>query len=108
MAVRAKNDVLAALVTRGVIASVNDAAAGSYVDQAADSIKAYCNLPVMPDALFWAWVDISSRLIASSGGGGNVASIKEGDTSVTFAAATEQPDVLSGYKPLLNRFRRLA
>ncbi|MEA5134649.1 MAG: hypothetical protein VB035_00760 [Candidatus Fimivivens sp.] len=102
------NDVLNELVLRGK--AVGDTpAALSYINQAADSIKAYCNLPTVPEGLFFAWVEVASCLISSGGGGGdNVASISEGDTSITFRPTSEQSDILSGFKPLLNRYRRMA
>ena len=102
------NDVLNELVMRGK--AVGDApAALSYIAQAAESIKAYCNLPAVPAGLFFAWVEVASCLISSGGGGGdNVASISEGDTSITFRPAAEQSDILSGFKPILNRYRRMA
>lgn len=103
-----ETDVLNELVMRGK--AVGDApAALSYIAQAEESIKAYCNLPAVPDGLFYAWVEVASCLISSGGGGGdNVASISEGDTSITFRSPAEQSDILSGFKPLLNRYRRMA
>lgn len=101
-------DVLNELVMRGK--AVGDApAALSYIAQAGESIKAYCNLPTVPEGLFYAWVEVASCLISAGGGGGdNVASISEGDTSISFRSAAEQSDILSGFKPLLNRYRRMA
>ncbi len=102
------NDVLNELVLRGKAVGEGPAAL-SYISQAAESIKAYCNLPTVPEGLFYAWVEVASCLISSGGGGGdNVASISEGDTSITFRSPAEQSDILSGFKPLLNRYRRMA
>lgn len=102
------NDVLAELVLRGKAAG-DDPAALSYINQAAETIKAYCNLPTVPDGLFFAWVEVASCLISSGGGGGDsVASVSEGDTSITFRPQSEQSDILSGYKSILNRYRRMA
>lgn len=101
-------DVLNELVMRGQ--AVGDApAALSYINQAAESIKTYCNLPTVPEGLFFAWAEVASCLISSGGGGGDhVASISEGDTSISFRPAAEQSDILSGYKSILNRYRRMA
>lgn len=102
------SDVLAEIVLRGKAVG-EEPAALSYINQASASIKAYCNLVTIPDGLFYAWVEIASCL-ASSGGGGSdsVASISEGDTSISYRSPTEQSDILSGYKPLLNHYRRMA
>ena len=102
------SNVMTELVLRGKAVG-DEPAALSYINQAAESIKAYCNLPTVPEGLFYAWVEVASCLISSGGGGGdNVASIKEGDTGITFRPAAEQSDILSGFKPLLNRYRRMA
>ncbi len=105
---RTASDVLTELVKRGKAAG-GEPAALSYIDQAAELIKSYCNLPTVPDGLFYAWVEVSSCLISSGGGGGDgVASISEGDTSISFRSQSEQSDILSGYKSILNRYRRMA
>ena len=101
-------DVLAELVLRGQ-AEADNPAALSYINQAAENIKAYCNLPTVPDGLFYAWVGVASCLISSEGSGAdNVASVKEGDTNITFRSHREQSDILSGFKPILNQYRRMA
>lgn len=101
-------DVLTELMLRGKAVG-DEPAALSYIHQAAESIKAYCNLPTVPEGLFYAWVEVASCLISSGGGGGdNVASISEGDTSISFRPTSEQSDILSGYKSILNRYRRMA
>ena len=104
---KTSTDVLNELVKRGQ-AEAASASALSYIEQAAEQIKSYCNLPTVPNGLFYAWVGVSSCLISSGGGGGDVASIKEGDTSITFRSDREQSDILSGYKSILNGYRRMA
>lgn len=105
---KTSTDVLVELVKRGKAVG-DEPAALSYIDQAAELIESYCNLPIVPDGLFYAWVEVSSCLISSGGGGGdNVASISEGDTSISFRSQREQSDILSGYKSILNRYRRMA
>lgn len=105
---KTETDVLNELVLRGKAVG-DEPAALSYIAQAEESIKAYCNLPTVPEGLFFAWVEVASYLISSGGGGGdNVASISEGDTSISFRSPAEQSDIISGFKPLLNRYRRMA
>lgn len=87
----------------------------SFIQQARQSILAYCNLPLaaseLPDGLFFPWVEISYAIMK---GGvfeqsqGIVTSVKEDDTSISFSTgknAATAPVV--DYSNILNRFRRL-
>lgn len=98
-------DVVNVLKLRGVIDDAAELSAESYAEQAAEQIKSYCNIPIVPDGAFYAWVDITAQLI--KGADGRAVSVREGDTSITFETS-EQPDALSSWKSILNRYRRLA
>lgn len=88
----------------------------SHIEQAKDSILAYCNIPLkasMPDGLFFAWVEISyatSKGATMIQGSGAIKSISEGDTTVTYDVGTTvvKGDAVSiDYTAILNRYRRL-
>lgn len=123
MAAKTAGDVLDELTARG-LAGENEAAAKSYISQAADEIRGYCGLPEgssLPAGLFYAWVEVSSRLIASGGSGaaagvvaGAVSSITEGDTTIQFGGSSQGAGMggagwaLDGCRAVLNRYRRMA
>lgn len=118
---RKADDVLSLLRKRGAVhLDTNEEIVLSYIEQAAFEIKAYCNIPEaaeMPAGLFYVWVEISSTFIngmANSAGGaetGVISSITEGDTTIVYEAKSNGGggnDILSGYRAVLNRYRRLA
>lgn len=113
---RTDGDVLDELTARG-LAGENEAAARSYIGQAADAIRGYCGLPEgasLPAGLFYAWVEVSARLIAAGGVSGAVSSITEGDTTIQFGGLSQGADAggtgwaLDGCRAVLNRYRRMA
>lgn len=118
---RMDGDVLDELTARG-LAGENEAAARSYIGQAADAIRGYCGLPEgasLPAGLFYAWVEVSARLIAAGGVSGAaagvvagaVSSITEGDTTIQFGGSSQGAGAgwaLDGCRAVLNRYRRMA
>ena len=112
-------DIIAEWIKRGYITDAqaieNEQQYISFIEQAKDSILAYCNIPLkanMPDGLFFAWVEVAwatSKGTISIEGSGAIKSISEGDTSVTFDVGTkiETTNVSVDYTAILNRFRRL-
>lgn len=120
---RTDGDVLDELTARG-LAGENEAAARSYIGQAADAIRGYCGLPEgasLPAGLFYAWTEVSARLIASGstaaaagGASGAVSSITEGDTTIQFGGLSQGAGAggtgwaLDGCRAILNRYRRMA
>lgn len=113
-------EVIAEWVKRGYITETEATASTkkytSFIEQAKDSILAYCNIPLkasMPDGLFYAWVEISyatSKGATMIEGSGAIKSVSEGDTTVTFdvgTAVVKSNTVSADYTTILNRFRRL-
>jgi hypothetical protein len=85
----------------------------SYIDQAKESICAFCNIPQQVislfDGLFYPWVEISYLTMTGNmfeQATGKVSSISEGDTSVSYS--NSGTDIVSvDYSRILNRYRCL-
>jgi hypothetical protein len=99
-------------------------------DESEQAIKNYCNITAVPDGLKYTWANMTVDLVrhdrakdTGSGEGadagivlgGAVASIKEGDTTVSFGAdagkkaeerhLAEFDDIVFGYRSQMNMFR---
>ena len=86
------------------------------LDLAADKVKNYCHIEVIPKGLENTVVRIAADFLRAEGYGNEekpkeVTSVKRGDVSTSFAAVstseTAQSDFLSKYKAELNSFRKL-
>lgn len=82
-----------------------------FVKKAEALIKNYCSISFIPEALFYTWVDMSMDLYNLSFNktetDGKIASISEGNTSITFASSKEsEQSLLIAYLDTLNKFRR--
>lgn len=117
---KAASDVLAEWALRGFItseqATTSAAKYTSYINQAKTAILDYCNLPqnivVFPDGLFYPWVEIGWKTAndtESVTGSGEVKSISEGDTTITYdvGSTAVSSQVIADYSVTLNRYRRL-
>ena len=71
-------------------------------------ILAYCGLCRLPRELETLALSMAAVLLRSGAGAG-VRSVKMGDAEVSFGDGSADPaqTVLSGYRPLLNRYRRV-
>ena len=82
-----------------------------FVKKAEVLIKNYCAINNIPGALYYTWVDLSVDLYNLSFNkteiDGKVASISEGNTSITFAVSKEsEQTMLAAYSETLNKYRR--
>lgn len=82
-----------------------------FVKKAEALIKNYCSISFIPEALFYTWVDISVDLynlsVNKTETDGKIASISEGNTSITFVSSKEtEQSTLAAYLDTLNKFRR--
>ena len=82
-----------------------------FVKKAAALIKNYCSISSVPEALFYTWVDLSVDLYNLSFNkaetDGKIASISEGNTSITYVSSKEtEQSTLAAYIDTLNKFRR--
>lgn len=109
------DDVLAEWVLRGYITDTDEPRYQSYIAQAKDAVLAYCNIPLrapIPDGLFYPWVEIAwgmSNGTVTVEGSGEIKSISEGDTSITFDVGTSVTKTTTtvSYNAILNRYRRM-
>lgn len=80
------------LVLRGAIAEEGRPLALSCAKQAMEWVTNYIHAPDVPEGLFYTCVELASSLLcgvqASSGAGSGVASISEGDTTISFREAS--------------------
>ena len=80
------------LVLRGAIAEEGRPLALSCAKQAVEWVVNYIHAPDVPEGLFYTCVELASSLLggvqASSGTGSGVASISEGDTTISFQDAS--------------------
>lgn len=82
-----------------------------FVKKAEALIKNYCSVLHIPEALFYTWMDMSVDLynlsINKTETDGKIASISEGNTSITFVSSKEsEQTMLETYADTLNKFRR--
>lgn len=105
------------------------------IAKAENAVKEYCNIDTIPEALYFTiadiaakfacmynWIEDSDSNITSSTNTSEIASIKEGDTTITYnvAAKTSSSDssllssdgltedrILEGFESTLNRYRKL-
>lgn len=84
------------------------------ISEVEELIRNYCNVDEVPEGLLNTSYRMAADLyrrenVGQEEGGQMVASITEGDTSVSFRqAGTEIRDtIMQDYKPLLNRHRRV-
>lgn len=85
----------------------------SFIDQARQSICAYCGFPLtvvaFPDGLLYPWAEISYAIM--TGGvfeqsNGTVTKIKEGDSETDYSAGINIAKApIIDYSRILNRFR---
>ncbi|WP_368233340.1 hypothetical protein [Anaerotruncus rubiinfantis] len=108
-------DVVKRLQLDGVIpSSAPDAKTLAQIDDMAEKAMNYIHSDGIPDGLFRAFCKLCAAYIsncdAGSAGTGEVKSISEGDTTVTFATSTETAamdadGIMSQYASDLNRYR---
>lgn len=84
--------------------SVEAASARFYFDSVCEKVMNYCNIDVIPAGLEYTVVEMAAR--AYNDGGRSVSSIRDGDTTVTYAN-TEGSDITAEYASQLNCFRQL-
>lgn len=82
-----------------------------FVKKAEALIKNYCSISFIPEALFYTWVDMSVDLynlsVNKTETDGKIASISEGNTSITFVSSKEsEQTMITVYLDTLNKFRR--
>lgn len=114
---KTSTDVLNEWKLRGYITAEqsSDSKYLSFIDQAKQSILAYCNIPLaapMPDGLFYPWVEISwatANGMTTMQGTGAIKSVSEGDTTVTYDVGTTvvKNDAMISFASILNRYRRM-
>ena len=78
------------------------------VESARVMLLCYCNIPLnaeMPQGLYEAWKIAAEN--AACGNMGNVASISEGDVSISFKKDVSGSGEL-GWKTIADRFKRMA
>lgn len=101
----------------GIIDAAQETALQFILDDVTETILNYCNLNELPQGLentaYRMAIDIyrAEGIGASEAPAGEVASIKEGDTTVAFKQAASESyytaSVLKNYTVQLNRYRRL-
>ena len=100
----------------GIDGDSEDAVLAFCLDFATQAVLAYCNLDELPSALEWTVTAMAADKYRMEGYGkkeapmGAVASLSQGDVSVSYKDATSQDTsgLLKNYTTILNRFRRLA
>lgn len=100
----------------GIIDAAQDTALQFILDDVTETILNYCHLPELPEGLkntaYRMAIDVyrAEGIGASDAPAGDVASIKEGDTTVSFKQAASESfytaSVLKNYTVQLNRYRR--
>jgi hypothetical protein len=110
-------EVLKPLLGLAVSDTSQDAVLTFILEDVQEVILNYCNLDELPNGLKNTAYRMAMDLYRNEGvgdadgAGGNVTSIKEGDTQVNFGAtryeATFAASVLKDYLPQLNRYRKL-
>lgn len=117
-------EVIAEWITRGYITTEQSREQEkkylSFIEQAKSGILAECNIPhnaPMPTGLFYVWVDIAWDAAQGNESavavGGEVKSVSEGDTTITFATNTVSNSAesvarsISSHAAELKRFRRI-
>lgn len=116
---KTSDDVLTEWGKRGYCASPpsdsEKAKYESFIDQARQSVLAYCRMPLavsaLPDGLLYPWVEISYAIMT---GGvfeqstGTVTRVKEGDSETMWSAEKNAAIApIIDYSAILNRFRSL-
>ena len=100
------DEIIEALKIRmGEDADIEQIAAA--VESARVMLLCYCNIPLnaeMPKGLYQAWIIAAEQ--SAAGNIGDVASISEGDVSVSFKKSGADGDTL-GWKTVADRFRRM-
>ena len=93
-------EILNELKARNTIAVADEAKISSFITQMVSKALVYCNLTELPEVMFYTIVEMVEQRM----GVDQVASIKRGDTSITYKSADE---IITGFRDELNRFRRI-
>jgi hypothetical protein len=84
-----------------------DAALQSYIDEAADKVRNYCNRKNIPAGLDYAVIGIAVDLYnLKSPSGRLVVEERQGNRELKYAGAADADKVVGGYAAELNRYRR--
>lgn len=102
--------LLSELSLRELLSGATEAQARSAAEQAGLQLAAYCGLSeaaALPDGLFYGWLSLTAALLASRSdtGAGRVASVSEGDRTVSFSQA--QAVLPPECRAIADRYRRL-
>lgn len=76
------------------------------VSDAADAVLAYCHRDFLPEGLEYLVRELVVRALQADGGG-NVSSVKRGDTQITYTAAITKDSLTERDRHALNSYRRL-
>ena len=101
----------------GIQDSSKDSVLEYIIADVEETIKNYCNLEEMPEGLFFTSYRMAVDLYRNENFGqgepaaGTVASITEGDTSISFTKSAESDfknTLLKNYEKTLQRYRKVA
>ena len=70
-------------------------------------ILRYCNIDSVPNSLENTLIDIAAEICREDSSHNGIASLKEGDMSVSFSQGKTVGEIYSGFNGQLNRYRKL-
>jgi len=86
----------------------HDGLLNSYIAEAQEKVKSYCNRKAIPDALFYTIVSIAVDLFKyRSDGSRHVLSESQGNRQMTYAGKSDLDSIVADYTAELNRYRRI-
>lgn len=98
----------------GIVSDEKDTILQFILDDVEETILNYCNIEKMPTGLlntaYRMAMDIyrNENVGSEENAGGDITSIKEGDTTVNFGSNVFASSLLKNYAVQLRRYRRLA